>query len=56
MSKIGVMHHRIQICASLLLEDKQLFKFGGVISEQNTHLFIANSGLNCCLIPQVYVI
>ena len=46
--KIGVMNHRIKIYVSLLLEDKQWFKFGGVMSEQNTHSYIANSGLNCC--------
>ena len=39
--KIGVMNHRIKICASLLLEDKQSFKFGGMMSEQNTHSFSA---------------
>ena len=30
--------------------------FEPLMSEQNTHSYIANSGLNCCLIPQVYVI
>ena len=45
--KIGVMSHRIKICFSLFLEDKQWFKFGGVMSEQNTHSYIAISGLNC---------
>ena len=56
ISEIGVMNHRIKICASLLLEDKQWFNFGSVMSEQNTHSYITFSILNCCLIPHVYVI
>ena len=39
----------------MLLEDKQQFKFGGVMSEQYTHSYIALSILNCCNLLKFYV-
>ena len=41
--------------AKLSLEDKQQFKFGGVMSDQYTHSYIAFSILNCCNLLKFYV-